>query len=149
MYNFIEFDEELQENIIDFYLNCLPESGRTFEPEGRHKSLTKIKGTYDIFWCLQFNNKIIGTVAVNKLCDYKCELKSLYLLSQYHGEGLGQRMLDKAFEYARKNNFKEMYLDTLLSSTGAIRLYKKNGFVETERYNNNMIANIFMKKDIE
>jgi ribosomal protein S18 acetylase RimI-like enzyme len=38
-------------------------------------------------------------------------------------------MIDKAFDYAKKNAIKEMYLDTLSSSEGAIRLYKKNGFV--------------------
>ena len=75
MYNLIEFTEELQEKMIDFYYNCLPESGRKFEPKGRHQPLTKVKDTYDIFLCLEFNNKIIGTVAVNRLSADKCELK--------------------------------------------------------------------------
>jgi len=149
MYNLIEFTEELQEKMIDFYYNCLPESGRKFEPKGRHQALTKVKDTYDIFLCLEFNNKIIGTVAVNRLSADKCELKSMYLLSKYHGNGLGQKMIDKAFDYAKNNAFKEMYLDTLSSSEGAIRLYKKNGFVETARYNANMVADVFMKKIIE
>lgn len=42
-----------------------------------------------------------------------------------------------------------MYLDTLSSSEGAIRLYKKNGFVESARYNDNMVADVFMKRTIE
>jgi ribosomal protein S18 acetylase RimI-like enzyme len=149
IYNLIEFTEELQEKVIDFYCNCLPESGRKFEPKGRHYTLTKIKDTYDVFWCLEFNNEIIGTVAVNRLSDDKCELKSMYLLSKYHGNGLGQKMIDTAFDYAKKNDFKEMYLDTLSSSKGAIRLYKKNGFVETVRYNDNMAADVFMRRTIE
>ena len=149
MYHLTEFKEELQKEVIDFYYNCLPESGRKFEPDGRHQALTKIKDTYDTFWCLKFNNKIIGTVAVNILSADKCELKSMYLLSQYQGKGLGQKMIDKAFDYAKKNSIKEMYLDTLSSSEGAIRLYKKNRFVETARYNDNMVAEVFMKRTIE
>lgn len=146
MYNLIEFTEELQKEVIDFYYNYSLESGRKFETNGRHQALTQIKDTYHIFWCLKFNNEIIGTVAVNVLSEDACELKSMYLLSKYHGNGLGQKMIDKAFDYAKKNAFKEMYLDTLSSSEGAIRLYKKNGFVETSRYNDNIVADVFMKK---
>ncbi|MGN0145471.1 MAG: GNAT family N-acetyltransferase [Clostridium sp.] len=146
MYYLTEFKEELQNELIDFYYKCLPESDRKFEPDGRHKSLTKIKDSYDIFWCLNFDNKIIGTVAVNRLSVDKCELKSMYILSEFHGLGLGQKMIEKAFDYAKENGFKEMYLDTLSSSKEAIRLYKKNGFVETLRYNDNAAADVFMKK---
>nr|WP_312291471.1 GNAT family N-acetyltransferase [Clostridium chromiireducens] len=134
--------------MFDFFCDCLPESGRKFETKGKHQALTKVKDTYDIFWCLECNNKIIGTIAVNRLSADKCELKSMYLLSKYHGNGLGQKMLDKAFEYAAKNTFKEIYLDTLSSSERAIRLYKKNGFIETVRYNDNMVADIFMRRSI-
>lgn len=149
MYNLIEFTEELREKVIDFYYKCLPESGRKFEPDGRHEALTKISEAYAAFWCLQIDEKIIGTVAVNRLSSDKCELKSMYLFSNYHGNGLGQKMIDKAFDYAKKNGFKEIYLDTLSSSKRAIRLYKKNGFVEISRYNDNMIADVFMKANIE
>ncbi|WP_333860533.1 hypothetical protein [Clostridium sp.] len=38
-----------------------------------------------------------------------------------------------------------MYLDTLSSSERAIKLYQKNGFVKTVRYNDNMAADVFMK----
>ncbi|MGL4107400.1 GNAT family N-acetyltransferase [Clostridium sp. LP20] len=148
MYNLIEFTEELQERVINFYSNCLLESGRKFEPNGRHQALVNIKDAYDIFLCLELNNKIIGTVGVKNLGCFKCELKSMYLLRKYHGNGLGQKMIDKALDYAKKKGFKEMYLDTLKTSTGAIRLYKKNGFLETIRYNNNMVADVFMKREI-
>ena len=116
MYNLIEFTSELQEKVINFYSNCLLESGRKFEPDGRHQALRNIKDTYDAFWCLELDNKIIGTVAVNSLSYDNCELKSMYLLSKYHGNGLGQKMIDKALDYAKNNDFKEMYLDTLNTS---------------------------------
>ncbi len=149
MYHLIEFTENLQQKVSDFYYKCLPESGRIFEPKGRHQALTKIKNTYDVFRCFEFNDKIIGTVAVNRLSADKCELKSMYLLSEYHRNGLGQKMMDKALEYAKKNDFKEMYLNTLSSSESAIILYEKNGFVKTVRYNYNMVADVFMKVIIE
>lgn len=38
-----------------------------------------------------------------------------------------------------------MYLDTLSTSKEAIRLYKKIGFVDTKRYNENKIADVFME----
>ena len=39
---------------------------------------------------------MIGTVALKRLNDEHCELKSLYLLEQYHEKGLGYQLLKTA-----------------------------------------------------
>lgn len=40
--------------------------------------------------------------------------------------------------------YREMYLDTLSTSTKVIRLYEEMGFAVTERYNTNEVADLFM-----
>ncbi len=35
-----------------FLARCLPESGRTFDPEGRHAHLLDVEAAYEAFWCL-------------------------------------------------------------------------------------------------
>jgi ribosomal protein S18 acetylase RimI-like enzyme len=52
--------------------------------------------------------------------------------------------LKNAILKAKQEGYKEMYLDTLSSSKKAISLYEKMGFVRTERYNANNIADVFM-----
>ncbi len=103
-----------------------------------------IEEFFENFWCLFDGKDIIGTVALKKRNDEHCELKSLYLLEQYHKKGLGYQLLKTAILKARQDGYKEMYLDTLSSSTKAVSLYEKMGFVRIERYNTNYIADIFM-----
>lgn len=103
-----------------------------------------IEGFFEYFWCLFDGKDIIGTVALKRLNDEHCELKSLYLLEQYHKKGLGYQLLKTAILKAQQDGYKEMYLDTLSSSKKAISLYEKRGFIKTERYNTNYTADIFM-----
>lgn len=104
----------------------------------------KIEEYFEYFWCLFDGENIIGTVALKKLNDEHCELKSLYLLEQYHKNGLGYQLLKTAILKAQGDGYKEMYLDTISSSKNAIYLYEKMGFIRIERYNSNSVANIFM-----
>ena len=146
MYYSMKFEKEMQNQVTDFYEKCLPESGRLFEPEGRHKCLTEIEKNYDYFLCLFDESVVIGTIAVNKMDKDKCELRSVYLLEKYHGKGLGMKMIQEAICYAMGCGFHEMYLDTISStSQKAIRMYKRCGFIDTQRYKSTIRSDIFMK----
>lgn len=146
MYHIKKFEKEMQSQVTDFYEKCLPESERSFEPEGVHKCLTEIEKTYDFFLCLFDESIIIGTIAVNKMDELKCELRSVFLLQEYHGQGLGTKMMQKAISYAKKCGFNEMYLDTISStSKKAIQMYKRCGFFDAERYKSTISSDVFMK----
>lgn len=138
------FDKEYHDRLLLFLEECFPQSGRKLDLNGRHHIYRDIDTSFESFWCLFDEKNIIGTVAWKRLGEEKCELKSLYLLQAYHGRGLGFRLLKTAVSEAQENGYKEMYLDTLSTSKAAISLYKKMGFVETERYNSNDTADVFM-----
>lgn len=69
---------------LQFLEICLPQSGRCFELNGRHKMYNDVSEYFEHFWCLFEGEAMIGTAALKKLDSDKCELKSLYLLEQYH-----------------------------------------------------------------
>lgn len=144
MFTIKEYNRQYNNCLLHFLEKCLPQSGRSLELNGRHKMYNSIEEFFENFWCLFDGKDIIGTVALKKLNDEHCELKSLYLLEQYHKKGLGYQLLKTAILRARQDGYKEMYLDTLSSSTKAVSLYEKMGFVSIERYNTNYIADIFM-----
>lgn len=144
MFEIQKYKKEYDDSLLIFLRTCLPESGRRLELHGRHKMYGNIEAFFEDFWCLLDGENIIGTVALKRLDEDKCELKSLYLLQQYHGRKLGFRLLKTAISKARSSGYKEMYLDTLSTSREAISLYKKMGFVLTERYNSNDRADVFM-----
>lgn len=49
------------------------------------------------------------------------------------GTGLGERLVRSAIDYARDNGWREVVLETTEGLDAAMGLYKKLGFVETER----------------
>lgn len=76
--------------LVDFLEQCLPESGRILDINGRHSSYKDIENSFKSFWCMFDQEKMIGVVAVKELDEKNCELKSLYLLQRYHGMGYGK-----------------------------------------------------------
>jgi ribosomal protein S18 acetylase RimI-like enzyme len=55
-------------------------------------------------------------------------------------------MMHEAVSYAKNSGFDEMYLDTISStSQKAIRMYKRFGFIETEKYKSTAHSDVFMK----
>ncbi len=139
-----EYRKELEPLLISFLEECLPESGRCLDIDGRHSYYKHIPEHFSGFWCMSDGKNIIGTVAVAELNKTDCELKSLYLSETYHGNGYGKRLLLYAIENAKALGYKKMYLDSLSTSTKALELYRRTGFVETEKYNSNMFADVFM-----
>ena len=144
MFTIRKYETQYQNRLLHFLEICLPQSGRKFEPNGRYKMYNNVPGYFEHFWCLFDGEDMIGTAALKKLDSGRCELKALYLLEKYHKKGLGRRLLNTAIQKAQQDGYEEMYLDTLSSSKKAIRLYEKTGFVKTERYNDNYMAEIFM-----
>lgn len=144
----LEYNRNLQKDLLQFLENCMPESGRTFEPLGRHQAVNDIPYSYDAFWYLTDGGQIIGTVAVKSLSPDTCELKMMYLYSACQGKGLVQKLLTHAIRYSAAQGYRKMFLDTTQESRSAISLYQKNGFHEISRYNNNPYADVFMLKDL-
>lgn len=144
MFNIQEYDNKYQNQLIRFLEQCLPQSGRTLDLNGRHNMYCHVEDFFKYFWCLFDEDRLIGTAALRELGAERCELKALYLLEQYHKNGLGFRLLQTAISKARLDGYQEIVLDTLASSKAAISLYEKTGFVRTQRYNDNEKADIFM-----
>ena len=139
-----EYHRKDKDGLFRFLEKCLPQSGRILELDGRHNMYCKMEEYFDQFWCLFDGEKIIGTAALKKLDEKRCELKSLYLLEEYHQLGWGRQLLKTALLKAERDDYKEMYLDTLSTSKKAISLYEKMGFTRIERYNDNDKADVFM-----
>lgn len=144
MFTIQKYTRQYNNCLLQFLEKCLPQSGRCLELSGRHSIYCNIDNFFEYFWCLFDGEDMVGTVALKRLSKERCELKSLYLLEQYHKKGLGHELLKTAIAAAQQNGYKEMYLDTLSSSKQAISLYEKIGFARIGRYNNNDAADIFM-----
>src|SRR5262245_40302822 len=77
----------------------LEESIAYFEAQGELHDMDEVQKSYTnndgIFLVLTDDDRLIGTGAVRKINDDICELKRVWLLFEYHGQGLGYRMLQE------------------------------------------------------
>ena len=56
------------------------------------------------------------------------EVKRIYLLSKFHGGGLGKRMLEQAIYYARQRHAQRLLLGVYAKNAAAIGFYQHAGF---------------------
>jgi len=75
-----------------------------------------------------------GTVALRDLGDQICEMKSMFVESQFHGKGIGRALAETLIEQARAIEYAKMRLDTGPRQMAAQRLYHSVGFHDIEPY---------------
>ena len=142
----VPYEEKYKQSVFDFTDRCFQDLGKAFEPNGRHSFYNEIESAFDSFWCLIAESQVIGTVALKKIDDSTVELKALYLSNDFRGIGLGRRLMETAISFAKEKGFERVVLDSMSKYKDALRLYVNFGFMETERYNDNQYADVFMEK---
>src|SRR5215216_1028252 len=109
------------------------------ESRGELKDMNNIQQNYldngGIFLVIEAENQIIGTGSIRQLEDKVCVLKQLWLLTEYHGQGLGYRLLQELVSIAREMGYKRIRLEMApVHQKRALELYKRVGFYEIPRY---------------
>ncbi len=79
-----------------------------------------------------------------------CEMKRLYVRSNYRGCGLGSALVDAILNCGAAIGYRAMRLDTVPSEMGAaVEMYRKFGFVEIPPYRKNPITGAkYMELDL-
>jgi putative acetyltransferase len=81
-----------------------------------------------------------GCVALHKLDDEYCEMKRLYVRSQFRGHGLGLTLAERVIADARQIGYKYLRLDTVEPvMRAAVAMYRRLGFREIAPYRPNPI----------
>ncbi|MES2207353.1 MAG: GNAT family N-acetyltransferase [Pseudomonadota bacterium] len=80
-------------------------------------------------WVGLVNDRIMGTIAgvPNKMSLY---IRSLSILPEARGCGLGILLLNELEKYSRMHGYKRLYLSTTDFLKPAIRLYEQCGFIQ-------------------
>jgi diamine N-acetyltransferase len=69
------------------------------------------------------------------------ELKRIYVLSDWQGKGIAQKLLDFYEQYAVANNYKALWLGVWEHNMRAQKFYEKNGFTNSGHPHNFPIGN--------
>ncbi len=130
------------------------EIGFKFDLGDKDSDLTKIEQMYQCdgggFWLLiEESGDVIGCIALRKLGRESLELKRFFVSKSHQGHGCGARLLGSAISHAATSGCKRIRLDTSSLSQAALHLFKKFGFYEIDRYNDDPYAEIFMERIVE
>jgi putative acetyltransferase len=102
---------------------------------------------FGLFLVLVDGDRVVGTGAIRRLDTQICELKRMWFLKPYRGKGLGQKMAQMLFEFAKQMGYQKVRLDLANAERQrqALKFYEKLGFYSIERYNDSP-CEIFMEK---
>jgi putative acetyltransferase len=125
----------------------LAEYGLVWEPGGADRDVWEIEKYYlktgGEFWTLlNATDEVIGSAGYHPIDRQQqgsaVEIRKMYLLSAYRGQGLGRYVLGKLEESIRSRGFQEIWIETASVLVEAVQLYENNGYlpssgVETAR----------------
>lgn len=95
------------------------------------------------------DNTVMAMVAYHRHTSKRCEMKRLYVKTDYRGIKLGEQLVQAILKHAKMAGYREMVLDTIVPLQSAIHLYQKYGFQECEPYYDNPMDDvIYMKRDL-
>ncbi|MCO5269317.1 MAG: GNAT family N-acetyltransferase [Brumimicrobium sp.] len=83
------------------------------------------------YFIAEYKSEVIGGSGIYPtigLPDKYAELVKIYLKPEFRGKGIGKLLYQKAEEFARKNGYSHLYLESFPSLKEAIHLYEKLGY---------------------
>ena len=127
-YNIFGFDGTLEDSICHF------------ENMGELSDMDNVQSQYfnsgGMFLVVLNGEQIIGSGALRRLDAETAELKRMWLLEKYHGQGIGYRLIKKLLDFASQNGYTRIRLQTSPEQVRALGFYRKVGFYEIPCYNN-------------
>jgi GNAT superfamily N-acetyltransferase len=109
-----------------------------FDAKAFEEELTSLPGKYSppegrLLLAL-YDGQPAGCVALRKIDVQTCEMKRMFVYTQYHGKGVGRVLAETLINEAKAIGYLSMKLDTSIRQVEARSLYQRMGFMKTEPY---------------
>ena len=114
-----------------------------------YAEFNKIQNIRNVIVCY-LDNKPIGCGAFKEYELNKAEIKRMFVLPEYRGQGIGINILQELELWASELNYNECILETGKKQPEAIRLYQKAGYTLIKNYGQyeNVENSVCMSKTI-
>lgn len=93
-------------------------------------------------------DEIVGTGAIRRIDDGTAELRRMWLLPAYHDRGIGYRLIQELFTFARAAGYRHIRLSTSAVQERAIRFYTRLGFYPIPPYRDTD-DEVFLERGLE
>jgi putative acetyltransferase len=81
----------------------------------------------------------VGCVALRPISKTICEMKRLYVRTQFQGHGIGRVLAVEILKIAADYGYEKLRLDTVPSMKAAIQMYETMGFYAIDPYRENPV----------
>lgn len=135
----------LEQHLADMVATSPPESVHALDPQALlHPAIT--------FFAARIDGVIVGCGALKELNSIEVELKSMRLVEQVRGQGLGTALLSHLLAEAKVRGYRTILLETGAEAyfAPARRLYARHGFVECAPFSSYVVDpnSVFMQLDL-
>jgi GNAT superfamily N-acetyltransferase len=128
---FIEWHRERHQHEVDLVDSY-------FDPEEFEDELASLPGEFappsGRLLLASEDDKPAGCVALHDLGDGVCEMKRMFVYSEFHGRGIGRLLAKEVIAEAKEAGYSAMRLDTGPRQVEALGLYSKIGFKTIDPY---------------
>ena len=83
------------------------------------------------FWLAVVEDEVIGMAAIQEADTAAAVVRRMFVAPNYHGMGVGRRLLGTALEFAEAQGYQTARLDTHIGMKRAHAFYEKHGFQKT------------------
>jgi GNAT superfamily N-acetyltransferase len=101
---------------------------------------------YGAFVVLYSDGEAVAGGGLRRLDDDVAEIKRMFVTPSARGRGLGRRVLEELEAVAAELGYRRLRLDTALSMTTAMALYRSAGYRDIPDYNGNSYASYWGEK---
>lgn len=90
--------------------------------------LENYSSQYDRIWMAEYNNKIVGCIAIQHQSKEEAQLRWFLLDPSFRSLGIGKKLLNDAVDFCQEKKFKNVFLLTTSMQDKALEMYKLAGF---------------------
>ena len=98
------------------------------------EELKHLPSVYEAILVATEDGATAGAGMLRRIDETACEMKRLYVRPAFRGRGIGEALILRLIDEARRLGFMTMRLDTLPNMTAAIALYRSFGFRDIAPY---------------
>lgn len=139
---------EAVRGLLEGYAGWLESEGYVFpeESEAFREQLADLPGCFappqGRLLIATYRGQPAGCVALRKISGDVCEMKRLYVASEFRGRKVGRKLAEAIIEQAGKIGYGRMRIHTVSSMKEAYGLYRSLGFAEIEPYEYSPYENV-------
>lgn len=114
----------------------VPKVGTAYEDETLNDMYSAYLSPRSAYFVVEEEERLIGCAGIAPLAGgdmQVCELQKMYFLPEARGRGAGADMMATCLSFAKDQDFKQCYLETLPYMENARKLYARSGFTALEK----------------